>query len=82
MTRIFIPRDAAALACGANKVATALQAKLGADVEVVRTGTRGLLWLEPMVEVETPAGRIAYGPVKPADLDGLLAAGFLEGGDH
>ena len=82
MTRIFIPRDAAALACGANKVAVALQAKLGADVEVVRTGTRGLLWLEPMVEVETPAGRIAYGPVKPADLDGLLAEGFLEGGDH
>jgi formate dehydrogenase iron-sulfur subunit len=82
MTKIFIPCDAAALACGANKVAIALQAKLGSAVDVVRTGSRGLLWLEPMVEVETPAGRIAYGPVKPADLDSLIAAGFTEGGDH
>jgi formate dehydrogenase iron-sulfur subunit len=82
MTKIFIPRDAAALACGANKVAVALESKLGSAVEVIRTGSRGLLWLEPMVEVETPAGRIAYGPVKTADVDGLIAAGFLEGGEH
>src|SRR5262249_22609321 len=52
------------------------------DVEVVRTGSRGLFWLEPMVEVANPAGRIAYGPVTVGDISGLLAAGMLEGGAH
>ena len=49
---------------------------------VVRTGSRGLFWLEPMIEVETPQGRIAYGPVTAADVPGLLAAGMLDGGAH
>lgn len=80
--KVYIPRDAAALAVGADKVADALAAKAGARIEIVRTGSRGMLWLEPMVEVATPEGRIAYGPVKVADLDGLLAAGFLDGADH
>ncbi len=79
MTRVFVPRDAAALALGAEAVATRLAA---AGAQVVRTGSRGMFWLEPMVEVETPAGRIAYGPVRAADLDGLLAAGMLTGGAH
>lgn len=80
--KVYIPRDAAALAVGADQVADALAAKAGARIEIVRTGSRGMLWLEPMVEVATPEGRIAYGPVKVADLDGLLAAGFLDGADH
>ena len=82
MTKIYVPCDAAALAVGANKVAKALAAKLGATATIVRNGSRGLLWLEPMVEVETPEGRVAYGPVKPGDIDELLSAGLLEGGDH
>ncbi len=80
-TRVYVPRDAGALAVGADKVAKALAAS-GADVEIVRNGSRGLFWLEPMVEVVTPEGRIAYGPVKPGDVHGLLAAGLLEGGAH
>ncbi|MGH7042780.1 MAG: formate dehydrogenase, partial [Acetobacteraceae bacterium] len=79
MTRVFVPRDAAALALGAEAVAAGLAA---AGAEVVRTGSRGMFWLEPMVEVETPAGRIAYGPVRAADLAGLIAAGLLAGGPH
>src|SRR4051812_1401055 len=75
MTRVFVPRDAAALALGAEAVAAALVG----HAEVVRTGSRGLFWLEPMIEVETPAGRIAYGPVEAADVPGLLADGLLEG---
>ena len=66
MTRIFIPRDAAARAVGADRVAAAIEAeakRLGQPVEIVRTGSRGLFWLEPMVEVATPAGRIAFGPM-------------------
>ena len=60
-TRVFVPRDAASLALGADAVAAFL--RQAADVEIVRTGSRGLFWLEPMVEVATAAGRIAYGPV-------------------
>ena len=48
----------------------------GLAVEIVRTGSRGLFWLEPMVEVETPAGRIAFGPVTAADVPGLFADGL------
>jgi formate dehydrogenase iron-sulfur subunit len=79
MTRIFVSRDAAALALGAEAVASRLAA---AGAQVVRTGSRGMFWLEPMVEVETPAGRIAYGPVRAADVDGLVASGMLAGGAH
>ena len=83
MTRVFIPKDAAALALGADRVARALAAATKAlPIEIVRTGSRGAVWLEPMVEVEAAQGRIAYGPVSPADVAGLLAAGFLDGGAH
>ena len=54
--RIFVPRDAGAIAVGADEVAMALEwaaAKSGVAVEIVRTGSRGLYWLEPMVEVAT-----------------------------
>ena len=78
MTRVFISKDAASLALGADAVAAAL----APHATVVRTGSRGMMWLEPLIEVETPAGRIAYGPVEAADVAGLLAAGFLHGGEH
>ena len=76
-TRFFVPRDAAARAVGADKVAAALHdeaRRRGVEVQIVRTGSRGLFWLEPMVEVETPDGRIAFGPAKPGDAPGLLTA--------
>jgi len=74
--RIFVPRDAAARAVGADGVATAIRAeaaRAGVEVEIVRTGSRGLFWLEPMVEIATPSGRIAFGCVTPADVSGLFA---------
>jgi formate dehydrogenase iron-sulfur subunit len=84
MTRVFIPRDATALSLGAERVARAIadaaQAR-GLALDIVRTGSRGLFWLEPMVEVETPAGRVAYGPVAPGDVAGLFPA-LLDGGAH
>ncbi len=85
MTRIFVPRDVVALALGANKVAAAIleNAKArGADVTIVRNGSRGMFFLEPLIEVETPAGRIAYGPVSAQDVSSLFDAGFLNGGAH
>jgi formate dehydrogenase iron-sulfur subunit len=78
LTKVFVPRDAAALALGADAVANALMP----HATVVRTGSRGLFWLEPMIEVETAAGRIAYGPVAATDIPGLLTSGLLTGGEH
>ena len=69
MTRVYLSRDAFSLALGADAVAAAL----APHATVVRTGSRGMVWLEPMVEVETPAGRVAYGPVTPADVPAILA---------
>jgi formate dehydrogenase iron-sulfur subunit len=83
--RIYIPRDAAALALGADRVAKALAREADArklDIKIVRNGSRGMHWLEPLVEVETAEGRIAYGPVKPSDVASLLDAGLLEGKAH
>jgi formate dehydrogenase iron-sulfur subunit len=83
--RLFVPRDAGALAVGAEAVAVALlagAARRGVAVELVRTGSRGLYWLEPMVEIATAQGRIAYGPVAPGDVEALLDAGLLSGGPH
>ncbi len=85
MTRIFISQDAASLALGSSRLARAIAdqaAQQGIAVEIVRTGSRGLFWLEPLVEVETAEGRIAYGPVQPPDMAGLFDANFLTGGDH
>jgi formate dehydrogenase iron-sulfur subunit len=82
---VYVSRDSAATSVGADAVADSIAreaAARGVDVRLVRTGTRGMLWLEPLVEVETSAGRVGYGPVTPADVPDLLAAGMLEGGDH
>lgn len=83
--KIYVPCDSAALAAGADEVAAALRsacAGRGLDVQLVRNGSRGLFWLEPLVEVATPMGRVAYGPVAPEDVAGLLDAGLLQGGEH
>ena len=81
-TRVYVPCDAAALSVGAAEVALAIAAKGGEAITIAENGTRGMLWLEPLIEVETPDGRIAYGPVSTADVDSLFEADFLAGGDH
>jgi formate dehydrogenase iron-sulfur subunit len=81
-TRVFVPRDSAARSVGADEVAeriAAVAAATGREVEVVRTGSRGMLWLEPLVEVETDRGRVGYGPVASEEVDGLVGQGLLEG---
>ncbi len=86
VTRIYVPRDASALALGAETVAQAIAAEAtrrGIAIELVRNGSRGMFWLEPLVEVQThEAGRVAYGPVVAADVADLFDAGFLHGGAH
>lgn len=82
---VYVPCDSAALAVGADEVAAAIVAEArrrGQDVSIVRNGSRGLFWLEPLVEVVTPGGRIAYGPVAPDDVPALFDAGLTAGGAH
>ncbi|MGO9172494.1 MAG: formate dehydrogenase beta subunit [Rhodomicrobium sp.] len=83
--KVFVPCDAAAIAVGADDVAAAIldAARVrGLHVEIVRNGSRGMLWLEPLVEAETPYGRIAYGPVEVDGVAGLFDTGFLDGAPH
>jgi formate dehydrogenase iron-sulfur subunit len=77
-TTIYVPQDSAARSVGADEVAAAISAA-GSDIRLVRNGSRGMLWLEPLVEVDAPAGRIGYGPLTPADVPSLLAD---LGGEH
>jgi len=83
--KIFVPRDAAALGVGADETAAAIASEAqrrNIDIRLVRNGSRGLLWLEPLVEVETPRGRLAYGPVAAQDVPSLFDAGFTAGNAH
>jgi formate dehydrogenase iron-sulfur subunit len=83
--RVFVPRDATACALGADAVADSiLHGALGRgiEIELVRNGSRGAFWLDPLVEVETDAGRLAFGPVTIADVAGLFESGFPGDSDH
>ncbi len=83
--KVYVPRDSAALSVGAEGVARAIASEAssrGLDITLVRNGSRGMFWLEPLVEVETAAGRIAYGPVSREAVAGLFDAGLLEGKTH
>jgi formate dehydrogenase iron-sulfur subunit len=83
--KIFVPRDATACALGSDVVAESIlvgASGRGVDIELVRNGSRGAFWLEPLVEVETAGGRLAFGPVTPADVPGLFESGFPGDADH
>ena len=87
MTRMemWLSADAAALALGAGAVAEALQVEArarGVELRLRRPGSRGMHWLEPLLEVETPRGRVAYGPVSAGEVPGLLEALLRAGGEH
>ncbi len=76
---IYVPRDTTTLSLDGESVAIAIRQNASANqqsVNIVRNGSRGMFWLEPLVEVVTDRGRIAFGPVKPADIESLFAADF------
>jgi formate dehydrogenase iron-sulfur subunit len=83
--RVWVPRETAAISVGADDVAAELAQRAGARgqaIELARNGSWGMSWLEPLVEVEVAGARLAYGPVTVADIDSLLDAGLLSGGEH
>jgi formate dehydrogenase iron-sulfur subunit len=84
MIKIYVPRDSSAKAVGADEVAAAIAAEAAAQkisVQIVRNSSRGMAWLETFVEVETPNGRMGYGPIEVGDVKRLFAAKFYEGGN-
>jgi formate dehydrogenase iron-sulfur subunit len=84
-TTVYVPCDSTALAVGAEDISSAIAAQAaarGLEIAIVRNGSRGVFWLEPLVEVATPAGRFGYGPVTTADVESLFDAGFHVGGVH
>jgi formate dehydrogenase iron-sulfur subunit len=82
---VYVPCDSAALCLGADRVAAKIveeAKKRDTAITLIRNGSRGLFWLEPLVEITTDEGRIAYGPVQVSDVAGLFDANFLTGGTH
>lgn len=84
-TKIFVARETTALSVGADAVVASLETEAktrGIDIEIVRTGSRGACWLEPLVEVLVGETRIAYGPVEVGDVAALFETSICQGGDH
>ena len=84
-TKIYVPRETAAVSVGADEVALAIaqvSKKAGAEIELIRNGSWGASWLEPLVEVEVDGARIAYANVSASDVQSLFDANLLDGGEH
>jgi formate dehydrogenase iron-sulfur subunit len=83
MIKVYVPKDSSARALGADEVADAIKLEAAAQnisVQIIRNGSRGMAWLEPLVEVETAQGRMAFGPVDVTDVKALVKSSFKEGG--
>jgi len=83
--KVYVPRETSSVSVGANEVAVAIAREAGdagISIELVRNGSWGASWLEPLVEVQVGEQRIAYGNVEPDDVPELFAAGLPEGGEH
>lgn len=83
--RVYVPKDSAARSIGADDVAQAIEresAQRGLSITIIRNGSRGALWLEPLIEVETDEGRMAYGPVRVEEVVSLFDSGFHLGREH
>jgi len=82
--KYYVSKDSAAVSIGADETAHAL-ARAAPDAEIVRTGSRGFYWLEPLIEIERGGERIGFGPVEAGDVDALVSAigsGDLESDNH
>src|ERR1700691_3482669 len=85
MTVLYVPRDSSAVSLGADALAEAIRSEAASrklDVKIVRNGSRGMFSHQPMVEVATSGGRIAFGPVAAGDVASLFDSNFLDGREH
>lgn len=82
---VYVSGDSSAISIGANRTAAAVvkeAAQRGIDINLVRNGSRGMYWLEPLVEVVVNNERVAYGAVNPTEVASLFDADFLNGNAH
>lgn len=73
--KIYLPLDSAAVALGADELAADIQATAaanGSDLTLIRNGSRGMIWLEPLAEVVIDGVRHGFGPLEPGDVAGLF----------
>lgn len=85
MLKLYIPRDSVARAVGADKVAVALvreAERRQLPLELRRTSSRGLYWLEPLLELDSADGRLGFGPLTAEDVPSLLDALAADPGSH
>lgn len=83
--RIYVPNDTGARSVGADDVAAMIGdiiASSPLDATVERNGSRGAYWLEPLIEVDTDAGRLGFGNVDVASVASLFAGGALPTSSH
>ena len=84
-TKIYVPRETAAVSVGADEVAlevARVAKKTGIDIELIRNGSWGATWLEPLLEVEVDGARIAYGNVSADDVASMFESELVNGGEH
>jgi len=82
---VYVSKDSSALSVGAEDVARTIRreaASRGLNLTLKRNGSRGMTWLEPLVEIETNGERYAYGPIDAKDVPALFDAGFLDNRPH
>ncbi|CAM3804711.1 NADP-reducing hydrogenase subunit HndC [Pseudomonas reidholzensis] len=85
MLTLSIPCDSVARAVGADQLAQALTdeaARRQLPVQVQRTSSRGLYWLEPLLELDTAEGRLGFGPASAEDVPSLLDALAADPSQH
>jgi formate dehydrogenase iron-sulfur subunit len=69
--RLYVANDTSSQAAGSDRLAQHLAAVPGVDV--VRTSSRGAFFLEPMVERDSPDGRLIWCHVTPDQIPSILA---------
>ncbi|MFJ3262166.1 formate dehydrogenase beta subunit [Pseudomonas sp. NPDC086581] len=77
MLKLFVSCDSVARAVGADEVTDALVAEAErrqVPLDIQRTSSRGLYWLEPLLELDSDTGRLGFGPLTVDDVPTLLDA--------
>ena len=85
MIKVFVPIDDAACSVGANEVAQELETQAKSrniEIELIRNGSRGMLWLEPLVEVEIENKRYGFANIDETKVKELFDTNFLTDKSH
>ncbi len=70
IARLYLSNDTSSRAAGAERLAEHLRTR--ADVQLIHTSSRGAFFLEPMIERDSPTGRVAWCHVALDDLPNII----------